>query len=691
MAQALKNNYGTAAARSIGVDFFGEIAANENEPNGFANAIDLKERNLVAVIIEPHGFEAIGAITQANKGVPTHASISIGEDIRVWIFRRPKGSTEEENRFLRDGIRVLFDGVVPGIDGNGLSGIAELPIWLLEPAEPSPVVATADKSQPVAGADGYEPQQNDSFATEVTQESTDNDAKPPSFDRPAILVIGGELPREVDDAEAALIAAGLGLYQRGSSLVRPADVPVTIAGGKQTMARRLIEVTAYYLVEAMTRSADFQRFDARSGGLKSVDCPRAIADTYRARVGQWGLPVLTGAINAPTLRSDGSILHSPGYDASTGLLYDPDDIAYPTVPINPSQDDARAALAIFLALLGEFPFVSGADQSVALSGILTTLLRRSLPTAPLHGFDAPAPGSGKSMLVSICSMIASGHPAPVIAQGKTEEEMEKRLGAALIAGDALISIDNCESPLGGELLCQALTQPMLKVRFLGQSVNADVPTNAAMFATGNNLTLVGDITRRAIRCSLDPGVERPELREFKTVPLALIQMDRAKYVIAGLTILRAYHVAGRPEQRPPLGGFEDWSRWVRDSLIWLGEADPCGTIENIRASDPKREEMTMVFEGWSRLFQDRSVTARDVIKAAIEQKGEFREFIHADFRESLLAVAGTGGIVSTRRLGKWLGANKNRVVGGNRLVQAGLINGIQNWRLERVNEGGASD
>jgi len=46
--------------------------------------------------------------------------------------------------------------------------------------------------------------------------------------------------------------------------------------------------------------------------------------------------------------------------------------------------------------------------------------------------------------------------------------MEKRLGAALIAGDQVISIDNCADPLQGVLLCQALTQTNLKIRYLGQ-------------------------------------------------------------------------------------------------------------------------------------------------------------------------------------------------------------------------------
>lgn len=111
--------------------------------------------------------------------------------------------------------------------------------------------------------------------------------------------------------------------------------------------------------------------------------------------------------------------------------------------------------------------------------------------------------------------------------------MEKRLGSTLIAGDVMIAIDNCEEPLGGGLLCQAMTQTSLKVRILGSSINAEVPSNATVFATGNNLTLAGDMTRRAIRATLDAGVERLELR--------------------------AFHIAGRPSQTVPLGSCTAWS------------------------------------------------------------------------------------------------------------------------------------
>jgi hypothetical protein len=288
------------------------------------------------------------------------------------------------------------------------------------------------------------------------------------------------------------------------------------------------------------------------------------------------------------------------------------------------------------------------------------------------------------MLVDIVSMIASGRRAAVIAQGKTEEEMEKRLGAALIAGDQLISIDNCEASLGGELLCQALTQSTLKVRILGKSINAEVPTNAAMFATGNNLTLTGDIIRRAVRCSLDPGVERPELREFSCDPIAEVEANRGKYVLAAITILRAFSIAGRPQQTTPLGSFAEWSGWVRGSLIWLGIEDPCATMEEVRSADPQQEARLSVAQQWHSVLGDRRVSVKQVIDAAVEIEVGFNprpEFLRPDFREALLAIAGDHGAINGRRLGKWLAGNQNRVVEGMKFISDGMVTGIARWRL----------
>jgi len=399
--------------------------------------------------------------------------------------------------------------------------------------------------------------------------------------------------------------------------------------------------------------------------------------------------VLTGITNTPTLRSDGSLLEQPGYDERTGILYDPLGVTFPPVPIAPTKDQAFAALGILKDPIATFPFIDDAGRSVALSGILTSIIRRSIPRAPMHAYTAPIMGSGKSKLVDVASMIATGHEAPVIAQGKTEQEMEKRLGAALIAGDPIISFDNCEHPLGGELLCQATTQSIMNIRILGKSVNVAVANNAVFFATGNNLVVIGDMTRRTIMSLLDPKCERPELRSFDTDPIETIRCDRPRYVLAALTVLGAFHVAGRPRQTVPLGSFDDWS-WVRDSLVWLGEADPCATMERARAEDPKLGALSNVIHQWGAIIGTQRTSAKKLIDTATDtgptqgySNLNPREFLHPDFREALLVVAGDGGVINSRRLGIWLASVKGRIVDGSRIIDDGIVAGIAQWKLER--------
>ena len=476
---------------------------------------------------------------------------------------------------------------------------------------------------------------------------------------------------------------------------------VTIADDRKTSALRLVPVKVPHMRERFTRFVDFQRYNGRQRMWVSIDCPPDVAAAYLERTGDWNLPVLSGIANAPMLRPDGSILDEPGYDAATGILYEPRDVVYPPVPHEPTKADALAALDLLKGLISEFPFVPddpeqtrtvapSASRSVALSGFLTPIHRRSLPAAPLHAFTAPAMGTGKSKLVDVASMIASGHEAPVLAQGKTEEEMEKRLGAALMAGDTLVSFDNCEQPLGGELLCQALTQQALEIRILGKSLNKKVLSNAAFFATGNNLVVIGDMTRRTLLCSLDARIERPETRAFSTEdPVKVVRRERAKYVVAALTILRAYHVAGRPKQATtPLGSFEDWSSSVRDALVWLGEPDPCQTMERSRAEDPRRQELAAVLHQWRNELGQHPVTVKELIDRATTKYNpgpnlDFNPtgFACPDLREALLVVAGDGGAINSRRLGTWLGRNKGKVVEGLKLAPATMQDGNKRWQV----------
>jgi putative DNA primase/helicase len=508
--------------------------------------------------------------------------------------------------------------------------------------------------------------------------------------RPVIEVKGGGIGEEVDAAEAALISSDAGIYQRGELLVRVGVVAIDVSDSRTVEGVQIVRVNEPCLVETLTRAACWVQRDGRNGVLHRVNAPKSHAATLLDRGGRWKLPVLTGVISAPTLRPDGSILDKPGYDTATGLIYDPRGVEFPPVPAEPTKEEAKAALGKIKALLSTFPFVKNADGSVAQSCLLTAAIRRSLRAAPAHCFSAPAAGTGKSKLADMASILATGREAGVVADAGTAEEFGKQLGALLLAGEPVINIDNRTEPLGGALLCQVLTQRRVRIRILGESKMPEMPTGCLVTANGNNLVLFDDMNRRALIANMDAQCERPELREFNNEPVEDTKAQRTGLVVAALTVLRAYHVAGRPEQSGPLGNFEEWSRWVRDSLIWLGEADPADTMEENRRADPKRDMMVTVMDAWERAFGRDSVLAKDVVASAATQiesttssGAKKHELAHPDLKDALCLISKRGDQIPTSgALGAWLRENQKRIVNARQFVLAGDIKNVALWRLE---------
>jgi hypothetical protein len=336
---------------------------------------------------------------------------------------------------------------------------------------------------------------------------------------PVIRLIEGQLHRAVDRAEDALIAAGgCHLYQRGELVVRPIRPKLKAANDRDTFGWKLIQVTKPFLIDTLTRIARFEKFDGRVGDYVPKNCPDQVAEVYLSRAGRWRIPLLLSIVSTPFLRADGSLCERPGYDQASALLFHPEKQSFPAIAPAPTLEQAQEALKYLDdALLSEFPFVEKIDRSVALSGIFTAFDRRAMATAPLHGYTSPVAGTGKSLLVDIASILTTGQLAPVTSQGKTEEELEKRLGAVLISGDPIISLDNCDHEVSSAFLCQALTQRRLRIRLLGYSQTVEVPITAAFYCNGNNLEIGNDLTRRTLLCQIDAGVERPELRSLSAM------------------------------------------------------------------------------------------------------------------------------------------------------------------------------
>lgn len=509
--------------------------------------------------------------------------------------------------------------------------------------------------------------------------------------RPVIRLNKGKLHEILDHADAALGERDGKIFDHFGRMVRVTDSDEAHAGTDEPVRKPgailLREVTVPSLCDRLARAAHWEKYDSRAECYVRADVPRGVAESLLARAGEWKrIPELRGFVEAPTLRDDATVFDTPGYDKQSRLFFVG---SIPKGYTKPSETraDAEKAAEIFLDLFREVPTDSTADRSAILSAVLTALVRRILPSAPMVGITAPSAGTGKSLVADAISIIATGRRAAVLGLGKNEEEGDKRLHGALLAGDPVVSIDNIERPLFGDLLCQALTQPNIRIRPLGSTQQISTSTNTMLIATGNNLDIRGDLRRRVLLVRLDAKVERPETREFKTDLLSVVTQRRGELVTAALTMLRAYFVAGAPkvtmkvgdEDKPltPFGSFEMWSKWCRAPVVWLGFPDPLLASESLRDQDPDLVVQRQLYTSWFSINGNTSVTAGQVIVSSeIAENAELRAALETICQERIAA----------RRLGTWLRRHRGRVIDGIRLEDVGLDphTKVLLWKMVKV-------
>ncbi|HEX7045927.1 MAG TPA: hypothetical protein VF203_15075 [Burkholderiales bacterium] len=436
-------------------------------------------------------------------------------------------------------------------------------------------------------------------------------------------------------------------------------------------AVRLHPVDATHLAELATQTAVHLRYDRRSEAWRQINCPRRVAEAILAR-GDWReLPLLLGIAEAPTMTLDGRIIDKPGYDRRSGLFLAAVPERYKSPSPTPTIQEAQAAVDRLSEAVSTFPFVDRSDLAAFVAAVCTALVRRLLPAAPLIAITAPTPGTGKSLLADLIAMIALGRQAAMLALSDDETENEKRLYSALLAGDSLIIADNIEAPLRGVLLCQLLTQPSVQFRPLGFSSLVTAPTNTTLVATGNNLSIIGDLRRRVMLVRLDAKTERPETRAFARDALEYVRQRRGELVRDALTIMRGYAADGRPHVGVrPFGGFSEWDLMVRRAVVWAGLPDPLGPAEELRERDPDLEVTRMLFAAWRAEFGDHGVTVAEAIATARKSHQRFdggTEPDHPELREALQAAAGDK--LDSRRLAAWLRRHRDRVIDGLVLSQ----------------------
>ena len=230
---------------------------------------------------------------------------------------------------------------------------------------------------------------------------------------------------------------GAEVYQRGGLMVRPVLTRFEASNKREAMGWHLIPVTRPWLVNTLTCAARFWRYNGRSKAWVPIDAPDKVADTYLARRGGWKLAG-AGRNHPPPVpaRRRLDLRATPDYDSASGLLFKPEGERYPPVPLQPSKSDARRGARQARRADPGIPVRAGQGslgRAVGDSDHARPPLDADRAAACLH--RRPTAGTGKSLLVDTCAVLATGRPMPVISQGQHRGRTGEALGAALLAGD----------------------------------------------------------------------------------------------------------------------------------------------------------------------------------------------------------------------------------------------------------------
>ncbi|MBI5445867.1 MAG: bifunctional DNA primase/polymerase [Deltaproteobacteria bacterium] len=511
------------------------------------------------------------------------------------------------------------------------------------------------------------------------------EAKPATdADVPRVELVRG---REVDAVEEVLahLRRAPNLYDFGDEVVSAVDGSV----------HPLNEHALRHYIGGLVQC--WRAHPLPKGGTAAVlmDPPASVCRAILALGPARELKSLRAVVSAPTLRPDGTILAAPGYDPDTGLLMVPKG-APAAIPAEPTVAEAREALAALWRPFEKFPFCAPVDRAVHLAALLSAVVRPAVSACPAVGYDAPSQASGKTLLARCVGALATGDdPTVWPATSGDDDEVRKRLLAALRTGARVILWDNLIGTFDSAALAAALTSGTFTDRVLGRSEAPTLPNCALLLLTGNNLSLAGDLPRRVLVSRIDPRMADPYRREFAVDPLAYVLEHRQELVAAALTVVLGHRAAGSPRAAGRMASFERWDDLVRQPVAWVGRevapgeyVDPMDAVTLAQAADPDQEALGRLLLAWTDRFGDEPVLVRELLEVYQEATAALARGLvtvrdqDRELAEALAEYKPARGELTAKTLGRMLLYRKERFIGGLRLEQAGQDRrGATLWRV----------
>ena len=424
------------------------------------------------------------------------------------------------------------------------------------------------------------------------------------------------------------------------------------------------------------KAARWTRTGEREGVVDTAP-PRDLCAIFGASQTDWrGIPPLEGTATAPFFAPDGGLCSSTGYHQAARLWLElpPNFNVGDTEPT--PKNCAQAKNIILNNILGEVAFADDASRAHAVALMLLPFVRRLVdgPT-PLHLFDAPLRGSGKSYAAQLCTL-PFGEVAPTPEKGN-DEEWRKSLFALLLSGPSHIFFDNIKGALNSPALDAAITGESMQERATG---TGDVPTariQCVWVATANNAQFTEDAATRSIVIRLDPQSENPDTREFRSNPKAFIRHNRPQVCGALLTLVRAWQEANSPNYAGPNRcRFPEWAQVIGGILDVAQVPGFLDNLDAMRAAlmSGEGDEWAGFAARWLEEHGESYMSAKELLPLL----GHFPDL-----------CAQVGGTVAPTpmKLARVLARKRDRIFGGIKIESGPRIANQTIWRTKKVAPG----
>ncbi len=306
------------------------------------------------------------------------------------------------------------------------------------------------------------------------------------------------------------------------------------------------------------------------------------------------LPAIQAVVNSPVFAEDekGKLtVLNQGYYRCNGGIY-----VLRKREINTAIKVDEAVKAL-LAIVKDFSFLAESDKSRCIAGFISPALRfgRLLDADfPLDLCEADQSQTGKSFRMKVISRVYGERPFVITLSSEAKKgvgSLDESLSEALLSGAPFIALDNLRGEISNQLLESAIRgEGKVAVRRAYSRTTQIETDHVYWLATSNRAQTTPDLANRSIITRLRKCAPDFQFKHYVEGDLLThIEKQSDYYMSCVFTIIREWHVRGKPRTHEARHDFREWGQtldWILQNIFKLPPLLDGHREEQLRIASP---------------------------------------------------------------------------------------------------------